>query len=540
MGNDGQEPGRTSGAVSTSGRRPPRLRRNVVALGVAGALLTPLVQALSAGGPAAAAPSNIDPNGVLKYGFDLNNEFSNDFAPATEQNDCSYTVTANIYQSMTTPGNNAIGGGVAQSWTISNNGSTVTFHIRPGLDFSNGQPVTSADVAASLNHTKTSPLRSSLFAISNIETPDPSTVVVNLSKPTAGDFLWALTYVDGQIYPANASSSQSSQPVGAGPYLLKGYRQGSSIVIMKNPKYWDSKAYPLGGVDFTQVTQGPEAATALTSGAVDMIQVEPENYPQLKGDPNIGISVTKSYDYMAIELRQNTGPFANQQVRAALEYAVNRAAVNKVVFDGLGEAAYQSVPSWSPGYSKSLGTSDSYNPAKAKSMLKAAGYPKGVSFTLIIPSGDATYARAAALLQQELAAAGFTANLQQIPGADFLTDVYIKKQGDAVLSEELSNGPDLTNSFEALFEPSGFPANALGSVNQQLTPLIVQANASLSPSLQGPLMQQIDQTVIKQGLIVPVAFMPSIVAYNKSRVGGNVVAPIGQCRSNLAGIYIKK
>ena len=539
MGNDWQEPGRTNGVGSISGARR-RIHRSVVALGVAGALLTSLVQAMSSGGPAAASSSNVDPNGVLKYGFDLNNEFSNDFAPATEQNDCSYTVTANIYQSMTTPGNSAIGGGVAQSWTISNNGSTVTFHIRPGINFSNGQPVTSADVAASLNHTKSSPLRSSLFAIASIQTPDPSTVVVNLSKPTAGDFLWALTYVDGQIYPASAIATQSSQPVGAGPYLLKSYRQGSSIVITKNPKYWNSKAYPLGGVDFTQVTQGPEAATALTSGAVDMIQVEPENYPQLKGDPNVGISVTKSYDYMAIELRQNTGPFANEQVRAALEYAVNRAAVNKVVFDGLGEAAYQSVPSWSPGYSKSLGTSDSYNPAKAKAMLKAAGYPKGVSFTLIIPSGDATYARAAALLQQELAAAGFTANLQQIPGADFLTDVYIKKQGDAVLSEELSNGPDLTNSFEALFEPSGFPANALGSVNQQLTPLIVQANASLSPSLQGPLMQQIDQTVIKQGLIVPVVFMPSIVAYNKSRVGGKVVAPIGQCRSNLSGIYIKK
>ena len=163
-----------------------------------------------------------------------------------------------------------------------------------------------------------------------------------------------------------------------------------------------------------------------------------------------------------------------------------------------------------------------------------------MKFTLIIPSGDATYARAAALLQYELASAGFTANLQQIPGADFLTDVYIKKQGDAVLSEQLSNGPDLANNFEALFESSGFLANELGSVNPQLTPLIQQANASLSPSLQGPLMQQIDKTVIQQGLMVPLVFMPSIVAYNKNRVGGKVVAPIGQCRSDLAGIYIKK
>jgi hypothetical protein len=77
-------------------------------------------------------------------------------------------------------------------------------------------------------------------------------------------------------------------------------------------------------------------------------------------------------------------------------------------------------------------------------------------------------------------------------------------------------------------------------VNQQLTPLIEQANASLSASLQGSLMQQIDKTVLQQGLLVPVVFMPSIVAYNKNRVGGSVVAPIGQCRSSFAGMYIKK
>ena len=517
----------------------PRRSRHVAAAGVAVAVLAPLALALSPGGPAAAS-SAADPNGVLKYGFDLNNEFNNDFAPATEENDCSYTVTSNIFQSMTVPGNTAVSGGVAQSWTVSNNNSTITFHIRPGMTFSNGQPVTSADVAASLNHTKTSPLRSSLFAISSIQTPDPSTVVVNLSKPTAGDFLWAASYVDGQIYPASALNTQSTQPVGAGPFVLKNYRQGSSIVLAKNPKYWNAKAYPLGGVDFTQVTQGPEAATALTSGAVDMIEVEPQNYPQLKSNSNIGISVTKSYDAMEIELRQNTGPFANEKVRAALEYAVNRPAVNNVIFDGLGAPAYQPVPTWSPGYSKSLGIPDAYNPAKAKAMLKAAGFPNGVSFSLIIPSGDATYARAAALLQSEMAAAGFKANLQQIPGADFLTDIYIKKQGDALLTEQLTNGADLANAYEAMFEPSGFPANGLGSVNQQLTPLIQQANASLSPSLQGPLMQQIDKTVLQQGLLVPIAFMPSIVAYNKNRVGGNVVAPIGQCRSDLAGIYIKK
>ncbi len=524
------------------GRRRPGQRqraRGLVAVGASAAVFAPAALTVPTTEPASAAPSNINPNGVLKYGYDLNNEFSNSF-DTTGLNDCSYTVTQNTFQSVTAPGNFAISGGVAQSWTVSNNSSTITFHLRPGMVFSNGAPVTSQDVEASLNHTKTSPLRSSLTAIDTMSTPDAQTLVVNLNQPTAGDFLWAMTYIDGMVMPAANISTEANQPIGAGPYTLKSYKQGSSIVLTKNPKYWNSAAYPLGGVDFTQLTQGPQAATALTSGAVDMIQVEPENYPQLAADSNIGISITKSYDNMAIELRQNTGPFAKTNVRVALEYAVDRNALNKVVFNGLGEPAYQPVPKWSPGYSKSLGTSDSYNPAKSKALLKAAGYKNGVSFNLVIPAGDATFQRASALLQQELSVAGFKATIQQIPGADFLTDVYIKGQGDAVLSELLTNGPDLSNSFEALFEPSGFPAQHLGSVNPALTPLIQQSNSSLSPTVQGPLMQQIDKTVLSQGLVVPLVFMPSIIAYNKQKVGGKVVAPIGQCRSNLAGIYMKR
>ena len=130
------------------------------------------------------------PTACLKYGFDINNEFTN-FDPSTSVNDCGYTVMSNIYQSVTAPGQYAISGGVAQSWTVSNNSSTVTLHIRPNMVFSNGEPVTSTDVMDSLLNTKKSPLRSSLSAISSMTTPDPDTLVVQLNRPTAGDFLWA-------------------------------------------------------------------------------------------------------------------------------------------------------------------------------------------------------------------------------------------------------------------------------------------------------------------------------------------------------------
>lgn len=504
----------------------------------AAALLGPLaVAALSS--PGAGAASNANPNGVLKYGFDINNQFGN-FDPATELNDCGYAVMSNIYQSVTAPGQYAISGGVAKSWTISNNAETVTLHIRPNMVFSNGEPVTSTDVADSLLNTKKSPLRSSLFNISSIATPDPLTAVVQLSKPTAGDLLWALTYIDGTVYPPSSFPTAATTPIGAGPYTLKSYQPGSSIDLVKNPKYWNSAAYPLPAVDFVEVSTGPQAVSAITSGAVDMISLDPEQYSQVKHDSNIGTAITQSYDYIVLNTRNNTAPFNNVKVRAALEYSIDRSLINKVAFAGVGRPAYQPFPTNSPGYNKKVGEKYVYDPKKAKAMLAAAGFPHGVSFKIEVPSGNTTFQRVATIIQSEMAGAGFHASIQLVVPADLLENVYLKKQGNAILSADLTNGPDISNTFEAEYEPGGFPAQYLGTEDLAITPDILKANASDAASLQGPLMQKVGATVMAQGLETPIEFEPSIIAYNKSVVGGKVVAPIGQCRSNLAGIYIKK
>ena len=101
------------------------------------AFVVPMAVVGLGGAAGSATPSNDNTNGVLKYGFDINDEFTN-FDPATSVNDCGYTVMSNIYQSVTAPGQTAISGGVAQSWTVSNNSSTVTLHLRPNMVFSNG------------------------------------------------------------------------------------------------------------------------------------------------------------------------------------------------------------------------------------------------------------------------------------------------------------------------------------------------------------------------------------------------------------------
>jgi peptide/nickel transport system substrate-binding protein len=271
-----------------------------------------------------------------------------------------------------------------------------------------------------------------------------------------------------------------------------------------------------------------------------MATLEPSDVAAVEHQPNLAVVVGKSYDYIDLQTRQNTAPFNDAKVRAALEYAVDRIALNRVVDDGLGEPAFQSFPSWSPGYNKTIGNRYTYQPAKSKAMLKAAGFPKGVSFTLTVPSGDPSFAEASQIIQQEAKPAGFTVTLQQVDPADLLTDVYIKGEGNAVLSEQLSNGPDLANNYENEFLPIGFLTQHYGTANSTLAPYITQALEYVTAQQQGPFMRKAGAIVMADGDEVPLVFQPSLVGYNKNIVGGTVHAPIGQCHTDLTGIYVKK
>ncbi|MGH9016408.1 MAG: ABC transporter substrate-binding protein [Acidimicrobiales bacterium] len=507
-----------------------------------------ILAACGGGGGSPRATANAgtpDLNGVLRFGVDLNNGFSDDFDPGTGLNDCSFQELSQIYSSITDEppgpeGNSEILPGVAQSWQIQ--GATLTLHIRPGVTFSDGEPVDADAVMQSIEHIRKSPLRTSLLAIDSMSVPTPDTLVIQLKQPdpTPGDLLLAFSFIDGMVMAPSSIADASTHPVGSGPFVLKSYQPGAAIDLVANKHYFDKSAYKLGGVDFVQLTAGPQAIGALIAGSVDMIELMPEDYKTAKDDPNIGIAITPSYQYMLMQLRENMPPFNNPAVRQALEYAINRSEINQVVLNGLGQPAYQPFPRSSPGYNTTVGNSYSYQPAKAKAMLTKAGFPHGVSFDLVFPAGEAEFQNAATIMQSELAPAGFKMNITQIPGGDLETQVYEKGEGNAILIENSSNGPDLANNFESEYESTGFIAQAFGSVNTTMTPWIKEASASLAPGVQGPLMQKASAYVMSQGLEVPVAFIPEIVAYNKTRVGGKVVAPIGFCKADLQGIYIKK
>jgi peptide/nickel transport system substrate-binding protein len=504
----------------------------VAASVLAGASMLPPLTA------AAAPPKGANPNGILTYGVDLNGEFDNTFNPEKSFNPCGFAILSNIYASGLGITNTAFLPNVIDSWSSTPN--TVTLHIRPRVVFSNGDPVDANAIKASLLYSRQSPLLTTLTAISTIDVVNPLTLVLNLSNPIPGDVIQAMYHSDGTIYDPSTISTDATKPVGAGPFVLKSYNVGSSIKIVANPKYWNKGEYELGGVNFVQASNGPQIVTALASGDIDMAALEPNEVAAVKRQPGLAAVVGKSYDYVDLQMRQNRAPFNNSKVRAALEYAVNRNALNQVVDDGLGEPAYQPFPSWSPGYNKAVGNKYSYQPKKSKALLKAAGFPKGISFTLSVPSGDPSFAQASQIIQEQAKPAGFTVTLQQVDPSDLLTNVYIKGEGDAVLTEQLSNGPDLANNFENEFLPIGFLTQHYGTANPLLAPYITKALQYVTAQQQGPFMRKAGALAMANGAEVPLVFQPSLVGYNTNVVGGKVQAPIGQCHTDLAGIYIKK
>src|SRR4029077_4762773 len=135
------------------------------------------------------------------------------------------------------------------------------------------------------------------------------------TKPQAGDVLWALTYIDGEIYAPNSIANEAKQPVGSGPFMLDKSQVGQLISLKANPTSPVASKYKLAGVDFVQVGSGPQALTALKSGQVDMIDLTPEAYPAAKADPKIGAAVPPSLDHALIQGRMSAPPFNNAKVR---------------------------------------------------------------------------------------------------------------------------------------------------------------------------------------------------------------------------------
>ena len=483
-----------------------------------------------------------NPAGVLRYGVDFPNEFTpNTFDPAQSLNSCDKVDESLIYDTLTqlSP-TGQLEPGLAQSWDFTPGGSSLTLHLRPNVTFSDGTPVDAAAVKAAILHTKTSPLRTSLSVIKSITVVDPLTLTLNLSLPTPADLLYAFNDLDGMIGdPANVASL-AKHPVGSGPYVLVS-ASNSEIVLKKNPNYWNAAASRPAEIHFVQVGTGPPSVAALEAGTIDMTQFMPESLSTVKADSALGYDLQPSHEYLTIEFRLDTPPVNNQLVRQALNFAVNRQEINNVVLAGTGLVTDETfAPDQPVAFNPSVANEYSYNPAKAKQLLAQAGYPNGVTVTLVIPAGVTLSNREAPLLKNEMAPAGIDLKILSVDPGSLLTDFYEHKQNDAITipyPAEEEYARELYDKYGA----KGFTAILTGSVQGgQYEQLLVQGQGTLDPATLKPIMQQAAKITTDKALEVPIAFMDQMTAWNSAKIGGHPLSGSDPCRPVFSGLFVKK
>jgi peptide/nickel transport system substrate-binding protein len=339
-------------------------------------------------------------------------------------------------------GTTNVGPGLATKWTISKDGKTYTFQLRKGVKFQDGTAFNAHTYVKDLdrllnpnnpNYVLKQPGVASFISftyglVKSYKATGPYTVQFKLKQPD-GPFLSSLAMVwSGVMSPTavskNGDAGVLQHPVGTGPYKFVEWVKNDHITLQANPTYWGKKPkikriifqiVPDASVRLLKLERGEAQIDADVTTQDVISTAKSTKVKQLKqaGQLINGIGITT-----------DVKPLDDVRVRQALNYAVDRKTLAKTLFKGVGAPmnSYLPPPVWS--YDKSL-KGYPYNPAKAKQLLAAAGYPNGFSVELLGYQNPRGYNSAggqlAVAVQQYLKAVGVTANITYMDFGAFLT-----------------------------------------------------------------------------------------------------------------------
>ena len=325
--------------------------------------------------------------------------------------------------------------GLAKSWTVSEDGLTYTFRLRPNAKFHDGSAADSADVKFSLDRARAADSvnaqKAYFAAIDKVETPDPQTVVVRLSRPD-GLFLFHMASGDAAIVAPETAATNKQTPVGTGPFKFERWVSGDRVILARNPAY-DGAQPALDRVTFRFISDPAAQVAALKAGDIDTFpQFDTyEALPEFRADPAFTVMVGTTEGETILGTNNGRKPFDDVRVRRAMAHAIDRKTLIDGVLFGNGAAIGSHFPPHRAGYVDLTGMYP-YDPTKAKALLAEAGYPDGFETTLKLP--PPIYARRSGeLIAAMLAEVGIRVKVEPMEWAPWLEKVFRGKDYDLTL-----------------------------------------------------------------------------------------------------------
>jgi peptide/nickel transport system substrate-binding protein len=460
-------------------------------------------------------------------------------------------ISSNIFNKLLKYDKNLdLEGELVEGWQVSSDQKTITFKLKPNLKWSDGKPLTSADVLwtwqAVTDEKTRSPYASDFQLVKKAETPDALTFSVTYDQAYAPALdSWAGL----QILPKHLLQGQdlhttafARKPVGSNYYKLDSWANGENIKLSRNP----SSVLGQAKIDNLVTRIIPDSSAQfleLMADNIDSMGLDPIKYvriiparPELKQKLALYKELGNSYTYMGFNLKRK--PYDDVRVRKAINYAIDKQEIIDGVYLGLGidiASPYKPGTRWSNPDLKPY----PYDPKKAKVLLKEAGFTdidgdgvlerdgKPFSFE-ILTNQNKEREKSAVLIQRRLKNVGIQANVRAIEWASFISRFI--KTGDfdvVILGWGLGLDPDQFNIWHSSQQAPG-QFNFIGYNNPSIDKLLEQGRTELNPDKRQKIYHEFARVLLEDSPIVYLSAGYGLSAIHK-RVKGieNPAPPAG-------------
>ncbi|MFN8592516.1 MAG: ABC transporter substrate-binding protein [Thermomicrobiales bacterium] len=424
---------------------------------------------------------------------------------------------------------------LAESWDVSEDGLTYTFHIRPGVTFHDGTPVDAK--AVELNYLRQfdpdHPLHNDgmvyapiVFAdVEKIEATGDMDLTITMTKPSIllpGNLA---IFAAGILSPKaleEKGADVGQSPVGTGPFRFDSWTKDVELVLVANDDYWDGRP-ALDRVVWRTIPEDTVRLSELKTGGIDIAnQVDFKDTDEIENDPNLALVTGPFFNTQYLALNGAQAPFDNVTVRKAVQHAINKQNIADAVFYGRYVLGAGPIAPELIGYDADLAGVYQYDPEKAKSLLAEAGageivfdlYNRPNSFWPIVGQ----------LIQADLATVGITANIKMMEDAEFF-DALNKGEAPAFINDWTWDNGDPDNIMYPLFS-SPNTINRLGYKNEQVDELVSQGAVTADPDKRWEIYGEAQQLILDDAIMVILGY-PERAIGTSNKVQDLVISPVG-------------
>jgi peptide/nickel transport system substrate-binding protein len=312
---------------------------------------------------------------------------------------------------------------LATSWQQSADGTTMTLRLRDDVTFHTGRPFTAQDVIFTLQQQavkkNSSQLHATAAAITDMTAVTPHELMLRLAHPVSNLFdLFEMAFIiDRETFP---ELQDGARLVGTGPFIFEEWNPGDSVNLTRNPHYWKAGLPYFDAARIRIIPQAQSLVDSMRAGQVQMVvNLTPTNLIEVQNNPAYTQIVTNTMDqsyYIGCNVK--VAPFGDKLVRQAISYAIDRQAILREVFLGRGMASSTPWTTANAAYQADLVDHYTYDPERAKSLLRQAGSGR-LSGSLSLNTSIPPTIPMAEIVQFNLSQVGIDITLDPIMQVDF-------------------------------------------------------------------------------------------------------------------------